>query len=124
MEWEDKVEWIHTDRNRIAEDIRKLFQECQVNPPKVVNGNVKRCERGRADDAGSAQCSSLQVEELALQSLIRAREENVPVPLPALAEDTQQMMDSEAAINQTELHLSVQDDKEEEEEEEEEESDS
>ncbi|NWY28776.1 SNPC5 protein, partial [Pheucticus melanocephalus] len=59
---------------------------------------------------------------LALQSMIRAGEENVPVALPALAEDTQQtlgQMDNEAAINQTELHLSLQDDKEEEEEEEE-----
>ncbi|NWY69356.1 SNPC5 protein, partial [Erithacus rubecula] len=69
----------------------------------------------------------LRVEELALQSMISAGEEKVPVPLPALAEDTQQpfsrdtlvQMDNEAAINQTELHLSLQDDKEEEEEEEE-----
>lgn len=62
------------------------------------------------------------MEELALQSMIRAGEENVPVPLSALAEDTQQtlgQMDNEAAINQTKLHLSLQDDKEEEEEEEE-----
>ncbi|KAL9838139.1 snRNA-activating protein complex subunit 5 isoform 1-T1 [Geothlypis trichas] len=69
------------------------------------------------------QLRRLRVEELALQSMIRAGEENVPVPLPALAEDTQQtlgQMDNEAAINQTELHLSLQDDKEEEEEEEEE----
>ncbi|XP_009088309.1 snRNA-activating protein complex subunit 5 [Serinus canaria] len=73
------------------------------------------------------QLRRLRVEELALQSMIRAGEENVPVPLPALAEDTQQtlgQMDNEAAINQTELHLSLQDDKEQEEEEEEEESDS
>ncbi|XP_005051749.1 PREDICTED: snRNA-activating protein complex subunit 5 [Ficedula albicollis] len=64
----------------------------------------------------------LRVEELALQSMISAGEEKVPVPLPGLAEDTQQtlvQMDNEAAINQTELHLSLQDDKEEEEEEEE-----
>ncbi|XP_017591669.1 PREDICTED: snRNA-activating protein complex subunit 5, partial [Corvus brachyrhynchos] len=70
--------------------------------------------------ARSDQCRSLQVEELALQSMIRSSEENVPVPLSALAEDTQQtlgQMDNEAAINQTELHLSLQDDKEEEEEE-------
>ncbi|XP_041324835.1 snRNA-activating protein complex subunit 5 [Pyrgilauda ruficollis] len=69
------------------------------------------------------QLRRLRVEELALQSMIRAGEENVPVALPALAEDTQQtlgQMDNEAAINQTELHLSLQDDKEEEEEEEEE----
>ncbi|XP_058667527.1 snRNA-activating protein complex subunit 5 [Ammospiza caudacuta] len=69
------------------------------------------------------QLRRLRVEELALQSMIRAGEENVSVPLPALAEDAQQtlgQMDNEAAINQTELHLSLQDDKEEEEEEEEE----
>ncbi|NXO72320.1 SNPC5 protein, partial [Phainopepla nitens] len=69
------------------------------------------------------QLHRLRVEELALQSMIRAGEENVPVPLAALAEDTRQtlgQMDNEAAINQTELHLSLQGDKEEEEEEEEE----
>ncbi|NXY07117.1 SNPC5 protein, partial [Pteruthius melanotis] len=68
------------------------------------------------------QLRRLRVEELALQSMIRSDEENVPVPLSALAEGTQQtlgQMDNEAAINQTELHLSLQDDKEEEEEEEE-----
>ncbi|NXP40359.1 SNPC5 protein, partial [Leiothrix lutea] len=67
------------------------------------------------------QLRRLRVEELALQSMIQAGEENVPVPLAALAEDTQQtlgQMDDEAAINQTQLHLSLQDDKEEEEEEE------
>ncbi|NWT53782.1 SNPC5 protein, partial [Erythrocercus mccallii] len=67
------------------------------------------------------QLRRLRVEELALQSMIQASEENVPVPLAALAEDTQQtlgQMDDEAAINQTQLHLSLQDDKEEEEEEE------
>ncbi|NXJ29312.1 SNPC5 protein, partial [Dicrurus megarhynchus] len=66
------------------------------------------------------QLRRLRVEELALQSMIRSGEENVPVPLSALAEDTQQtlgQMDNEAAINQTKLHLSLQDDKEEEEEE-------
>ncbi|NXB61117.1 SNPC5 protein, partial [Struthidea cinerea] len=66
------------------------------------------------------QLRRLRVEELALQSMIRSSEENVPVPLSALAEDTQQtlgQMDNEAAINQTELHLSLQADKEEEEEE-------
>ncbi|XP_066052895.1 snRNA-activating protein complex subunit 5 [Chamaea fasciata] len=68
------------------------------------------------------QLRRLRVEELALQSMIQAGEENVPVPLAALAEDTQQtlgQMDNEAAINQTQLHLGLQDDKEEEEEEEE-----
>ncbi|NXK59487.1 SNPC5 protein, partial [Sylvietta virens] len=67
------------------------------------------------------QLRRLRVEELALQSMIQAGEENVPVPLAALAEDTQQtlgQMDNEAAINQTQLHLSLRDDKEEEEEEE------
>ncbi|NXX27869.1 SNPC5 protein, partial [Nicator chloris] len=67
------------------------------------------------------QLRRLRVEELALQSMIQAGDENVPVPLAALAEDTQQtlgQMDNEAAINQTQLHLSLHDDKEEEEEEE------
>lgn len=36
----------------------------------------------------------LQVEELALQSMIQASEESVPVPLAALAEDTQQVRGS------------------------------
>uniref|UniRef100_A0A8C9N4Y7 Uncharacterized protein n=1 Tax=Serinus canaria TaxID=9135 RepID=A0A8C9N4Y7_SERCA len=40
------------------------------------------------------QLRRLRVEELALQSMIRAGEENVPVPLPALAEDTQQVRGS------------------------------
>lgn len=44
--------------------------------------------------ASSAPCGSLQVEELALQSMIQAGEENVPVPLAALAEDTQQVRGS------------------------------
>ncbi|NXJ90268.1 SNPC5 protein, partial [Corythaixoides concolor] len=72
------------------------------------------------------QLTRLKVEELALQSLIRSRAENVTVPAPAGAEETHKtlgQMDNEAAINQTELHLSLQD-HEEEEEEEEEESDS
>uniref|UniRef100_A0A8B9NGM1 Small nuclear RNA activating complex polypeptide 5 n=1 Tax=Accipiter nisus TaxID=211598 RepID=A0A8B9NGM1_9AVES len=66
------------------------------------------------------QLTRLKVEELALQSMIRSREENVTVSSSA----TLGQMDNEAAINQTELHLSLQDDEEEEEEEEEEESDS
>ncbi|XP_025977449.2 snRNA-activating protein complex subunit 5 isoform X2 [Dromaius novaehollandiae] len=72
------------------------------------------------------QLTRLKVEELALQSMIRSREENITVPSSAVAEETQKtlgQMDNEAAINQTELHLSLQD-HEEEEEEEEEESDS
>ncbi|NWI90506.1 SNPC5 protein, partial [Pitta sordida] len=69
------------------------------------------------------QLRRLRVEELALQSMIRSSEENVTVPSAALAEDTQQalgQMDNEAAINQTQLHLSLQDHQEQEEEEEEE----
>ncbi|NXQ89139.1 SNPC5 protein, partial [Nyctibius grandis] len=72
------------------------------------------------------QLTRLKVEELALQSMIRSREENGPVSSPAAAEETQKIlgqMDNEAAINQTELHLSLQD-HEEQEEEEKEESDS
>ncbi|XP_028940403.1 snRNA-activating protein complex subunit 5, partial [Antrostomus carolinensis] len=66
------------------------------------------------------------VEELALQSMIRSREENGEDSSSAVAEEPHQtlgQMDNEAAINQTELHLSLQE-HEEEEEEEEEESDS
>ncbi|NXT35113.1 SNPC5 protein, partial [Pelecanoides urinatrix] len=72
------------------------------------------------------QLTRLKVEELALQSMIRSREENVTASSSAIAEETEKtlgQMDNEAAINQTELHLSLQD-HEEEEEEEEEESDS
>ncbi|KAM6119180.1 snRNA-activating protein complex subunit 5 isoform 1-T1 [Pterocles gutturalis] len=71
------------------------------------------------------QLTRLKVEELALQSIISSREDGTSSS-SAAAEDTQNslgQMDNEAAINQTELHLSVQD-HEEEEEEEEEESDS
>ncbi|KAM9640173.1 snRNA-activating protein complex subunit 5 [Morphnus guianensis] len=69
------------------------------------------------------QLTRLKVEELALQSMIRSREENVvTVSSSAVAEETHKtlgQMDNEAAINQTELHLSLQDDEEQEEEEEE-----
>ncbi|NWX41467.1 SNPC5 protein, partial [Steatornis caripensis] len=71
------------------------------------------------------QLTRLKVEELALQSMIRSREENTTVSSSATAEETHKIlgqMDNEAAINQTELHLSLQG--REEEEEEEEESDS
>ncbi|XP_026711844.1 snRNA-activating protein complex subunit 5 [Athene cunicularia] len=67
-----------------------------------------------------------QVEELALQSMIRAREQSATGASSSAAEETRRalgQMDNEAAINQTELHLSLQG-REEEEEEEEEESDS
>ncbi|NXY87674.1 SNPC5 protein, partial [Alcedo cyanopectus] len=68
------------------------------------------------------QLTRLKVEELALQSLIRAREENTAASSAALAEETDKtlgQMDNEAAINQTELHLSLQGHEEDEEEEEE-----
>ncbi|XP_067999637.1 snRNA-activating protein complex subunit 5 [Melanerpes formicivorus] len=71
------------------------------------------------------QLTRLKVEELALQSLIRAREEDTADPSAVVTEDPHQalgQMDNEAAINQTELHLGLQ--PHEEEEEEEEESDS
>ncbi|NXK09461.1 SNPC5 protein, partial [Herpetotheres cachinnans] len=71
------------------------------------------------------QLTRLKVEELALQSMIRSGEESVTACSSAVAEETQKtlgQMDNEAAINQTELHLSLQ--HHEEEEEEEEESDS
>ncbi|XP_059679674.1 snRNA-activating protein complex subunit 5 isoform X1 [Gavia stellata] len=67
------------------------------------------------------QLTRLKVEELALQSMIRSREENAAASSPAVAEQTGTslgQMDNEAAINQTELHLSLQDHEEEEEEEE------
>ncbi|NWI69172.1 SNPC5 protein, partial [Todus mexicanus] len=70
------------------------------------------------------QLTRLRVEELALQSMIRAREENTAGSSAALEEETDQtlrQMDNEAAINQTELHLSLQGHEDEEEEEEEEE---
>ncbi|XP_048339106.1 snRNA-activating protein complex subunit 5 [Sphaerodactylus townsendi] len=71
-----------------------------------------------------------QVEELALQSMISAREENVTVSSTAVLEEHQNsfllfilgQMDNEATINQTKLQLHVGE--EDEEEEEEEESDS
>ncbi|NXD78550.1 SNPC5 protein, partial [Halcyon senegalensis] len=71
------------------------------------------------------QLTRLKVEELALQSMIRAREENAAVSSSAIVEETDKtlgQMDNEAAINQTELHLSLHGHEEEEEEEEEEES--
>ncbi|NXP47129.1 SNPC5 protein, partial [Heliornis fulica] len=64
------------------------------------------------------QLTRLKVEELALQSLIKAGEETRPGP-PEQAHSTLEQMDNEAAINQTELHLGLQDREEEEEEEEE-----
>ncbi|NXE74485.1 SNPC5 protein, partial [Cochlearius cochlearius] len=72
------------------------------------------------------QLTRLRVEELALQSMISSREENATASSSAAAEEAPEtlgQMDNEAAINQTELHLSLQD-HEEEEEEEDEESDS
>ncbi|OPJ70331.1 snRNA-activating protein complex subunit 5 isoform X2 [Patagioenas fasciata] len=66
------------------------------------------------------QLRRLRVEELALQSMIRSREGNDTVSSATAAEETRKtlgQMDNEAAINQTELHLSLQDHEEEEEEE-------
>ncbi|XP_031443725.1 snRNA-activating protein complex subunit 5 [Phasianus colchicus] len=69
------------------------------------------------------QLTRLKVEELALQSMIRSREEDLAAAAAAPgAEDPQQIlgqMDNEAAINQTELQLSIRDYEEEMEEEEE-----
>ncbi|XP_044300949.1 snRNA-activating protein complex subunit 5 [Varanus komodoensis] len=67
------------------------------------------------------QLNRLKVEELALQSMINAREGNTAVPSTAVTEEHQNM-DNEAAINQTKLQLQMH--IREEEEEEEEESDS
>ncbi|KAM6257548.1 snRNA-activating protein complex subunit 5 isoform 1-T1 [Porphyrio hochstetteri] len=64
------------------------------------------------------QLTRLKVEELALQSLIRAGEEKRPGPADE-AQSALGQMDNEEAINQTELHLSLQGHEEEEEEEEE-----
>ncbi|NXJ06502.1 SNPC5 protein, partial [Odontophorus gujanensis] len=66
------------------------------------------------------QLTRLKVEELALQSMIRSREEDAAAA--PRAEDPEQIlgqMDNEAAINQTELQLSIQGYEEEMEEEEE-----
>ncbi|XP_015728815.1 snRNA-activating protein complex subunit 5 [Coturnix japonica] len=65
------------------------------------------------------QLTRLKVEELALQSMIRSRDEDVAAA-PG-GGDPQQIlgqMDNEAAINQTELQLSIRDYEEVEEEEE------
>ncbi|XP_038275245.1 snRNA-activating protein complex subunit 5 [Dermochelys coriacea] len=67
------------------------------------------------------QLNRLKVEELALQSMISSREKNVMIAPPSITEETQKtlgQMDNEAAINQTELQLSIQDHEEEEEEDE------
>ncbi|NXV17333.1 SNPC5 protein, partial [Cepphus grylle] len=64
------------------------------------------------------QLTRLKVEELALQSMIRAGEEAAAAAPAEEPHGTLGQMDNEAAINQTELHLSLQDHEEEEEEEE------
>ncbi|NXF50883.1 SNPC5 protein, partial [Oceanites oceanicus] len=70
------------------------------------------------------QLTRLKVEELALQAMIRAGGGGrAPAALAGEVQEALGQMDNEAAINQTELRLSLQD-HEEEEEEEEEESDS
>ncbi|XP_075287791.1 snRNA-activating protein complex subunit 5 [Opisthocomus hoazin] len=68
------------------------------------------------------QLTRLRVEELALQSMIRCGQQSGTAPPPAVAEGAHKtlgQMDNEAAINQTELRLSLQGHEEEEEEEEE-----
>ncbi|XP_034987063.1 snRNA-activating protein complex subunit 5 [Zootoca vivipara] len=69
------------------------------------------------------QLNRLKVEELALQSMISAREGKMTAP-PDTEMEEHQNMDNEAAINQTKLQLQMHVSEEEEEEEEEEESDS
>ncbi|XP_015279560.1 PREDICTED: snRNA-activating protein complex subunit 5 [Gekko japonicus] len=64
------------------------------------------------------QLNRLKVEELALQSMISAREGTMTVSSAALL-DEHQNMDNEAAINQTALQLHLGEEEEEEEEEEE-----
>ncbi|XP_061451115.1 snRNA-activating protein complex subunit 5 [Rhineura floridana] len=64
------------------------------------------------------QLNRLKVEELALQSMISAREGNMTIP-PATEMEEHQNMDNEAAINQTKLQLQMHVGEEEEEEEEE-----
>uniref|UniRef100_A0A0B8RTM0 snRNA-activating protein complex subunit 5-like n=1 Tax=Philothamnus irregularis TaxID=1899461 RepID=A0A0B8RTM0_9SAUR len=76
----------------------------------------------RVKEALHDQLTRLKVEELALQSMINAREGTVFTPSSVTEEHVN--MDNEMAINQTKLQLQVHGDEEEEEEEEEEESDS
>ncbi|XP_066492705.1 snRNA-activating protein complex subunit 5 [Tiliqua scincoides] len=63
------------------------------------------------------QLNRLKVEELALQSMISAREGTVSVSSAAVTEESPNM-DNEAAINQTKLQLQMPVSEEEEEEEE------
>ncbi|XP_053933257.1 snRNA-activating protein complex subunit 5 [Cuculus canorus] len=79
----------------------------------------------RARAALREQLTRLRVEELALQAMMRSGEQSAPgaAARPEDRLETLGQMDNEAAINQTELHLSLQN-QEDEEEEEEEESDS
>ncbi|XP_062998226.1 snRNA-activating protein complex subunit 5 [Elgaria multicarinata webbii] len=64
------------------------------------------------------QLNRLKVEELALQSMINAREGNMTISSAAVMEEHQNM-DNEEAINQTKLQLQMHVGEEEEEEEEE-----
>ncbi|XP_069722616.1 snRNA-activating protein complex subunit 5 [Phaenicophaeus curvirostris] len=75
----------------------------------------------RAGAALREQLTRLRVEELALRAMMRGGEQSAAGRAQRSLETLGQM-DNEAAINQTELHLSLQ--TREEEEEEEEESDS
>ncbi|NXC51099.1 SNPC5 protein, partial [Penelope pileata] len=65
------------------------------------------------------QLTRLKVEELALRSLIRSREESGAAAAAGDSPESLVQMDNEAAINQTELQLSLRDYEEAEEEEEE-----
>ncbi|XP_058012776.1 snRNA-activating protein complex subunit 5 [Ahaetulla prasina] len=72
----------------------------------------------RVKEALHDQLTRLKVEELALRSMINAREGTVFTPSAAVTEEHVNM-DNEMAINQTKLQLQVHGDEEEEEEEEE-----
>ncbi|XP_026528907.1 snRNA-activating protein complex subunit 5 [Notechis scutatus] len=73
----------------------------------------------RVKEALHDQLTRLKVEELALRSMINAREGTMFMPSAAVTEEHVNM-DNELAINQTKLQLQVRGDGEEEEEEEEE----
>ncbi|KQK79598.1 hypothetical protein AAES_105093 [Amazona aestiva] len=143
---EDKVESYKKTKEAVLllkklkawNDIKKVYASQRMRAGKGKMKNHRRIQhrgpcimlqRGQWDHQSFPEYPRgvcvpvLQVEELALQSMIRSREENGTVPSSTAAEEVQKtlgQMDNEAAINQTELHLSLQDHREEEEEEEEE----
>nr|XP_038040800.1 snRNA-activating protein complex subunit 5 isoform X1 [Anas platyrhynchos] len=108
------------------QELRKE-EETLLRVKAALHDQLTRLKVGRAaggeerGGAGRPERGAGRVEELALQSMIRSREEDAAVPAAAAAEsqETLGQMDNEAAINQTELQLSLQDHEEEEEEEEE-----